>query len=86
MAILFVLFFGGKFFLERLIVDNYVMRTIGLAPDKWFWADKLYINTYWKIDHFAYDRIMKDYYKKCPTPLLMGIAPCAHCAWNDYYK
>ena len=85
-AILLTVFFGCKFYLERLIVDNYVMRTMGLVPDKWFWADKLYMYTYWQLDFHAYDRIMKKYYKKCPIPLLMGITPCAHCAWNDYYK
>ena len=52
--LLFGGYFGFKFSLQRLIVDNYVMRMKGLAKDELYWADALYMKFYWPQDRHSY--------------------------------
>lgn len=43
-AVLLASYVGLKATLERLIIDNYVKREMGILPDKLYWADGLYMD------------------------------------------
>lgn len=58
-----------KFSLENLIINDYAMRMTGIKPDKFYWADNLYLHTYWRIDRNAYTRL---YIEAC---LKSGLIP-----------
>lgn len=62
--LLITLYFGFKFMLQRLIIDNYSMRMMGLEKDEMFWADKLYLKLYWPSDRYSYTRMNNEAIKK----------------------
>ena len=37
--------------LAVLVARNYVQRMKGLAPDEWYWADKLLMRCGWVVSH-----------------------------------
>lgn len=35
-----------KVILQKLLINNYRLREKGMLPDKWYWADILYLKIY----------------------------------------
>ena len=60
-----LIIFSAKVTLERLIIDNYVKREMGLLPDKMYWADAIYMKYFYPIDHNSYNRIDEESLRRC---------------------
>ena len=41
-----ILYCASKPIMQDMISENYNMREEGLAPDEWFWVDRIYYHIY----------------------------------------